>query len=575
MHAPPIHWGAATAAERGPVIGTTTNRAHRNVIGTHSGSYGVYRALAVAAGALSREHRADLTNTAPTDTVGPYPQWTDPGRDRQPGPVGRHGGRRVRRRPGRRVRHPPDHRCHQSARDPARDRRGHRQGPTAPRRPRAAARRRGTGDQGRHRARLVPARSGSPLRLQRDRRCAGRCSRRPAGCIPSWSPAPTSRCSCRRSAVRPSTSSAAPRDLADPDIELTARVHDECNGSDVFGSDICTCRPYLTHAIEECIRGAQRGGVGLVSYSRKEGRALGEVTKFLVYNARKRQEGGDTADAVLRPHRMRGRGAGHAFPGTDARRAALAGHHQDPPAGVDEQHEVRRHHRLRNRSRRAGEHPRRPDPGRRPGGDRRQDGGGLLHARPGARRRRAARKPRAGDCRGESGGCTNGSGRRRPAGGRGRGTAHDSRRSRTRRATAEPRPRAATPHGSPCTTTPCRRLRREVADVTRAHYPDLAIPYHSRWRHFEAGGVDRRAELDTRLRGLRRCRARPRDDRSDRGQRAARRRRRTGLALSRGRTAASPARKGWGWPAFTPSPPGCSRRPVATRCGWTRPGCGR
>src|SRR5438045_6308169 len=29
--------------------------------------------------------------------------------------------------------------------------------------------------------------------------------------------------------------------------------------------------------------------------NRKEGRALGEVTKFLVYNARKRQEGGDTA----------------------------------------------------------------------------------------------------------------------------------------------------------------------------------------------------------------------------------------------------------------------------------------
>jgi hypothetical protein len=39
----------------------------------------------------------------------------------------------------------------------------------------------------------------------------------------------------------------------------------------------------------------------------------------------------------------------------------------------------------------------------------------------------------------------------------------------------------------------------EVADVTRARYPDLRIPYHSRWRHFEAGGVNRRAELDTRL----------------------------------------------------------------------------
>src|SRR5690348_10367684 len=49
----PIRWGAATPAERGPVIGTTTTRAHRNVIGTHSGSYSVYRALAVAAGALN------------------------------------------------------------------------------------------------------------------------------------------------------------------------------------------------------------------------------------------------------------------------------------------------------------------------------------------------------------------------------------------------------------------------------------------------------------------------------------------------------------------------------------------
>ena len=40
---------------------------------------------------------------------------------------------------------------------------------------------------------------------------------------------------------------------------------------------------------------AQNGGAGLIVYNRKEGRALGEVTKFLVYNARKRQEGGDQA----------------------------------------------------------------------------------------------------------------------------------------------------------------------------------------------------------------------------------------------------------------------------------------
>jgi len=86
-----------------------------------------------------------------------------------------------------------------------------------------------------------------------------------------------------------------PATIPDEDIPLTCRVHDECNGSDVFGSDICTCRPYLTHAIEECIKTAQEGGCGIVVYFRKEGRSLGEVTKYLVYNTRKRQEGGDTA----------------------------------------------------------------------------------------------------------------------------------------------------------------------------------------------------------------------------------------------------------------------------------------
>jgi hypothetical protein len=40
---------------------------------------------------------------------------------------------------------------------------------------------------------------------------------------------------------------------------------------------------------------------------------------------------------------------------------------------------------------------------------------------------------------------------------------------------------------------------RLVADVTRERYGDGPIPYHSRWRHFEAGGVDRRTELDRLL----------------------------------------------------------------------------
>ena len=32
---------------------------------------------------------------------------------------------------------------------------------------------------------------------------------------------------------------------------------------------------------------------------------------------------------------------------------------------------------------------------------------------------------------------------------------------------------------------------QRVAEVTRRRYPDLVVPYHSRWRHFSTGGVDR------------------------------------------------------------------------------------
>ena len=39
----------------------------------------------------------------------------------------------------------------------------------------------------------------------------------------------------------------------------------------------------------------------------------------------------------------------------------------------------------------------------------------------------------------------------------------------------------------------------EVATVTRDRYGWQPIPYHSRWRHFEAGGVDRLGELNRRL----------------------------------------------------------------------------
>lgn len=42
----------------------------------------------------------------------------------------------------------------------------------------------------------------------------------------------------------------------------------------------------------------------------------------------------------------------------------------------------------------------------------------------------------------------------------------------------------------------------EVAQFTRKRFPGLHIPFHSRWRHFEAGGVDRKAQLEKLMHAL-------------------------------------------------------------------------
>ena len=91
-----------------------------------------------------------------------------------------------------------------------------------------------------------------------------------------------------------------PSKLADAATEVAVRCHDACCGSDCFGTDICTCRPYLVYAIQGCVETAKRGGVGVVAYFRKEGRALGEVIKFRVYNTRKAQPGGDTPEMYFK-----------------------------------------------------------------------------------------------------------------------------------------------------------------------------------------------------------------------------------------------------------------------------------
>ena len=71
----PIQWGAATARERGPIIGSVLTTANRNVIGAHGGAYSVYRALSVSAGELNPNIRPDLKDTGPLIEIGPHPQW--------------------------------------------------------------------------------------------------------------------------------------------------------------------------------------------------------------------------------------------------------------------------------------------------------------------------------------------------------------------------------------------------------------------------------------------------------------------------------------------------------------------
>ena len=76
--APAIAWGAGDAKARGPVVATMNTAVGRNTIGTHAGAYSLYRELAIAAGQLDPYHRADLTQTSPAATIGPFAQWLDP-----------------------------------------------------------------------------------------------------------------------------------------------------------------------------------------------------------------------------------------------------------------------------------------------------------------------------------------------------------------------------------------------------------------------------------------------------------------------------------------------------------------
>jgi GTP cyclohydrolase II len=290
----PIHWDAPTARERGPVVATANAGADRNAIGAHGGAYSVYRALAVASGAMDPMVRPELVNTHPVVPVGPHPQWSEPGRIVSLDPWGARIAEDFAPEIAEGVDIRPTIAVTKARIDLPEIHEAIRAGRLKP----DGKVLHDTGDVAVTKAAIDPVwhLPGIAERFGVEETQLRRVLfEQTGGMYPEL-------------VTRPDLAVFLPpiggitlyifgdaTKLGDKRVPLTCRVHDECNGSDVFGSDICTCRPYLTHGIEEATRQAQAGGTGLIAYNRKEGRALGEVTKFLVYNARKRQPGGDQA----------------------------------------------------------------------------------------------------------------------------------------------------------------------------------------------------------------------------------------------------------------------------------------
>ncbi|KAH8767905.1 GTP cyclohydrolase-like protein II [Hyaloscypha sp. PMI_1271] len=287
----PMDWGNKDPQQRGPVVvsrsATTIRR--RNAIGAHGGSYSIYYALAVASHEIKIDHRPDFTNTEPAANIGPFPQWADKKKIVSMDPLGHLAPWLFK---------DTIEKENVDIRPTIAITRAHMKLPEL--------------EQSVREGRLVP--DGKVCLNETGELAVTKFAVEPVWYLPGVAERfGIDEGSLRRSLFEHTGGSypelitrgdiklflppiggltvycfGDPAKMSDESVRLALRVHDECNGSDVFGSDICTCRPYLIYGIEEAVKEAQKGGSGVVIYFRKEGRALGEVTKYLVYNARKR-----------------------------------------------------------------------------------------------------------------------------------------------------------------------------------------------------------------------------------------------------------------------------------------------
>ncbi|KAL2260173.1 hypothetical protein VTK26DRAFT_5919 [Humicola hyalothermophila] len=278
----PLEWGAADPLQRGPV---TVSRSpstigRRNAIGAHGGSYSIYYALALASRELRADHKPDFTNTEPAANIGPFPQWGDKKKIVAMDPWGHLvpwvfkdiiQKENVDLRPTIAIT------------------RAHMKLPEL--------------EESVKSGRLVP--DGKVCLNEQGELNVTKFAVEPVWYLPGVAERfGIDEGTLRRSlfeytgGMYPELITRSdikvflppiggltvycfgdPARMSDPSKRLALRIHDECNGSDVFCSDICTCRPYLIFGIEEAVKEAQNGGSGVVIYFRKEGRALGEVTK--------------------------------------------------------------------------------------------------------------------------------------------------------------------------------------------------------------------------------------------------------------------------------------------------------
>jgi len=283
---PPITWGEADPMRRGPVVATTTNWAHRNVIGAHS-QYSLLGGWSRATGLLDEHFVPDLSMTEPMIKIGPHPQWSVPGKIVTFDPFGAdiRGSFGAYLDAGYDIR--PTiaiHRGKIRLLELSAAVHGGRLKPDGV----------VLMESGDCNVTKIPIDSvwdleGIARRLGVDEAQMRRCMYEQSGGmyeqlvskpeLKIFLP-PVPNCTI--------LIFGDPAKLTDPSVKLTARLHDQCVSSDVLGSEKCSCRSYLMFAIEQCVLTAQEGGVGLIVYCYLEGRGLGEVLKTLVYNLRDR-----------------------------------------------------------------------------------------------------------------------------------------------------------------------------------------------------------------------------------------------------------------------------------------------